>query len=154
MDDNDRLIAFGTQLIETHDRIRDALDRLRAGDLPVRDLRTHCLAFCAALSRHHTGEDAGAFPVIALAHPELGPVLAELSRDHEIVEDCLRRIAELLDRDPVDLRPELDTLAVLLETHLTYEERKLVAVLDALPRTDALKDAFEALTVPKDAFGA
>jgi hemerythrin HHE cation binding domain-containing protein len=149
---DDRLAAFGTQLIETHDRIRDELDRLRSGEVPARDLRTHCLAFCAAITRHHTGEDDGVFPLLAQAHPSLRPVLAELRRDHEIVADVLRRIAEL----PADgaFQSELDTLAALLETHLTYEERKLTAILDAVPRATAMKDAFRTVNVSKDAFMA
>jgi hypothetical protein len=68
-----RLIAFGNQLIVIHLRLREELERLRRdadayldghGErLP--DLRTHCLAFCSALTRHHTGEDGGAFVVLA-----------------------------------------------------------------------------------------
>jgi hypothetical protein len=54
-------------------------------------------------------------------------VLAELSRDH-------RQIAEILDRlkDVSTMGVELDTLAALLETHLVYEEKKLVAALNKL----------------------
>ena len=94
------------------------------GERP-RELRAHCLPFCSALSRHHTGEDEGAFPVLAERFPELRPVLAELERDHQVVAGILRRLEELLgglgaeadpDREPTcaggcchprGLRPDL-----------------------------------------------
>ncbi|MFC4121775.1 hemerythrin domain-containing protein [Nonomuraea zeae] len=140
----DRLTAFGTQLINVHFWLREELARLRRdvdahldgrADRP-RELRTHCLAFCSALERHHTGEDAAAFPALAARHPELRPVLEELTRDHQQVSELLHRLQELLDRlgtiEPRRVRAELDGLAALLESHFTYEERKIVAALDAL----------------------
>ncbi|WP_219412707.1 hemerythrin domain-containing protein [Pseudonocardia nigra] len=152
---DDRLTAFGTQLIELHAWLRDELTRLRAdtdafldgrGGRP-RELQAHCLTFCAALTRHHTGEDEGAFPVLAAQFPELRPVLAELERDHLVVAAALRTLEELLagvgpDPDAAEarrVRGELDGLAAVLESHFTYEERKIVAALDALRvgRTEA-----------------
>ncbi|GAA3594612.1 hypothetical protein GCM10022419_092260 [Nonomuraea rosea] len=140
----ERLTAFGTQLIDVHLWLREELARLRrdvdahlAGraDRP-RELRTHCLAFCSVLERHHTGEDGGAFPALAGHFPELRPVLQELSRDHRQVSEILHRLQELLDGlgtiEPRRVRAELDGLAALLESHFTYEERKIVAALDAL----------------------
>ncbi|MEU9740437.1 hemerythrin domain-containing protein [Micromonospora chersina] len=135
-----RLTALGTRLIEIHDWLREELTRLRASlDSPggaalSRELRAHCVGFCAALDRHHTGEDGGAFRALAEQAPELRPVLAELSADHSIVADLLRRIDALLTEaaDGRSVRAELDGLAALLETHFTYEERKLVAALNRL----------------------
>lgn len=136
-----RLTALGTQLIEIHHWLREELTRLRAsldspdgGGALSRELRAHCVGFCAALDRHHTGEDGGAFQVLADQAPELHPVLAELSADHRIVADLLRRIEALLAEaaDGRSVRAELDGLAALLESHFTYEERKLVAALNHL----------------------
>ncbi|MEU4369405.1 hemerythrin domain-containing protein [Micromonospora chersina] len=135
-----RLTALGTQLIEIHDWLREELTRLRASlDSPggaalSRELRAHCVGFCTALDRHHTGEDGGAFHALAEQAPELRPVLAELSADHRIVADLLRRLDALLIEaaDGRSVRAELDGLAALLETHFTYEERKLVAALNRL----------------------
>lgn len=80
------------------------------------------------LTAHHEAEDDGGFPVLGKHYPELRPVLDELSRDH-------RQIAEVLDRlkfaSTTDAG-ELATLAALLETHLVYEEKKLVAALNDL----------------------
>ncbi|TYC25171.1 hemerythrin domain-containing protein [Micromonospora sp. MP36] len=136
------MTALGTQLIEIHHWLREELARLRASlDSPggagtglSRELRAHCVGFCAALDRHHTGEDAGAFRLLAEQVPELRPVLAQLSEDHRVVADLLRQVDALLagtDDGPA-VRAELDGLAALLESHFTYEERKLVAALDAV----------------------
>jgi hypothetical protein len=56
-----RLTALGDELFRIHDSLRAELRRLQDGVRdPGRPLAVHCLAFCAALTRHHTGEDAGA----------------------------------------------------------------------------------------------
>lgn len=146
---DDRLRAFGNQLVETHIRLREDLDRLRSGAVVGRDLRQHCLAFCAALTTHHAAEDDGAFPVLAKHYPELAPVLDELRRDHVLVAEVLERIAALPepgDDDPVTTRRELDSLAALLETHLTYEEKKIVSALNRLRPTAPEATAVRAAT--------
>jgi hypothetical protein len=125
-----RITALGNQLVDIHIRLREELERLRDGHRArPRDLRTHCLAFCSALRRHHGAEDGGAFPALAARFPALRPVLDELERDHRLVADSLRRVEELPE---AGFEAELDTLAALLETHFTYEERRLVAALNAL----------------------
>jgi hemerythrin-like domain-containing protein len=149
---NGRLMAFGNQLIEVHLWLREELDRLREsvdsyldgrGERP-RELRAHCLAFCSALNRHHTGEDAGAFPVLAERFPELRPVIEELSHDHHVVTGILRSLEEILGGLGADLGPaearrvraELDGLTALLESHFVYEEKRIVAALNALSSSD------------------
>ncbi|MGW3625552.1 hemerythrin domain-containing protein [Streptomyces sp. NPDC000880] len=144
-----RIAALGNQLIDIHLSLREELARLREdtdawldgrAERP-RELRAHCLAFCSAVSRHHSGEDDGAFPALGELHPELRPVLDELGRDHHAVAGILRGLEELLgrpglDTQPVDaqrLRTELDSLAALLESHFVYEEKRLVAALNAMP---------------------
>ncbi|MEU4745752.1 hemerythrin domain-containing protein, partial [Actinosynnema sp. NPDC023658] len=110
-------------------------------------------SFCAALEQHHTAEDEGVFPVLAREHPELRPVLDELGRDHRIVSDALKALAGLgSDVDPVVLRHELDGVAALVETHFTYEERKIADVLSALTGRLGTVDAElveRATTVPE-----
>src|SRR5690348_5112820 len=128
----DRLAAWGQQLVEVHDRLRDELDALRDG-LDERatltpDLRTHCLAFCDAVSRHHTGEDRTAFPALATQYPELRDTLDGLARDHRMVADLLRRIDGALQTagdDPTRARSEIDGLASILESHFRWEERAI-----------------------------
>lgn len=148
-----RLTAFGNQLIEVHLWLREELATLRedidvrlSGGGRARDLRAHCLTFCSALNRHHTGEDGGAFPELAEHFPELRPVLDELRRDHRLVEDSLGRLQALLDGldddpDPVQVRTELDSLAALMETHFVYEEKRIVAALNALNTPDWRRSA-------------
>lgn len=121
----DRITGLGNQLVEVHIWLREQLDALRSGSA-VSDLRVHCVAFCGAVSRHHSDEDGTLFPRLAREHPTLRPVLDELRRDHELIAEMLGRIAETTDR------AELDGLAALLESHFSYEERRLVAALNAL----------------------
>lgn len=130
-----RLEAFGNQLVQVHIALRERIEALRedlSGGARVVDLRAHCLSFCAALEQHHTAEDEGAFPVLSREHPELRPVLDELGRDHRIVSEALKSLAALGDVPPAVLRRELDSVAALVETHFTYEERKIADVLSAL----------------------
>jgi hypothetical protein len=143
---HDRLRAFGNQVIDVHIWLREELATLRegidaylAGGMRPRELRTHCLTFCSALNRHHTGEDQGAFPELAAEFPELRPVLEELRRDHRLVEDSLQRLEALVsdldqETDPAAVRRELDSLAALMETHFVYEEKRIVSALNALDR--------------------
>jgi len=133
---DDRLIAFGNQLIATHIRLRERLAGLRDGTYTGADLLTHCMTFCSVLTAHHEAEDDGGFPVLAKHYPELRPVLTELSHDHRQVAEVLTRLGELSTMAAEVARRELDTLAALLETHLVYEEKKLVAALNSL-RPDA-----------------
>lgn len=128
-------MAFGNQLVRAHIALRERLEALRDGlvdGASPADLRSHCLSFCAALERHHTAEDDGVFPVLAREHPELRPVLDELGRDHRIVSEALRALEGSVSADPVALRREVDSVAALVETHFTYEERKIADLLSAL----------------------
>lgn len=155
---HERLRAFGNQLIEIHLHLREKLARLReeAGyPTPgrLRDLRAHCLSFCSAVHRHHTGEDGGAFRVLAEQVPQLAPVLEELAWDHQQVEAILRRVTELAasDAPPATVRGELDGLAAVLESHFAYEEKKLVAALNALDPAGARTEDLLGVPLPTDA---
>ncbi|NUR72732.1 MAG: hemerythrin domain-containing protein [Hamadaea sp.] len=125
MADHTRLLALSHQLADLHNRLRDQLADL---DAPA-DLPTHRLAFCEALTHHHTSEETGAFTQLEAESPELRPILDELRRDHEQIVTALQQLAD----NPTKL--QRDTLAALLETHFTYEERKLAAALNRLDPT-------------------
>ena len=138
---HERLAAFGQQLIEVHYWLRDSLEDLReqlddyyAGrGLPAADLRAHCLTFCSALTRHHTGEEREAFPEIAAEHPELQKVLSDLRTDHNQIEWIMGKLQKLLDGLPssgADVRAEVDALSAIMQTHFVYEEKKLITVLN------------------------
>jgi hypothetical protein len=148
-----RLAAVGNQMIEIHLWLSAELARLQASlDAPSRDLRAHCLTFCAALGRHHTGEDAGAFQLLAEEAPELRPVIANLITDHEVVAGILERVEALLGGDaavPVaQVRAELAGLAALLESHFRYEEKRLVSALNALTGRPGTTEDLLGLTAP------
>lgn len=143
-----RLTAFGNQLIETHVWLREQLEDLHddleayfgGRGLPPSDLRVHCLSFCSALTRHHTGEDGVAFPVIAQDFPELRKVISDLKTDHNRIDWILGSLRRLLDDLPAvpdpaaatAVRAELEGLSAIMETHFVYEEKKLISVLNAM----------------------
>ena len=150
-----RFLAYGHQLIEIHIGLRDMLADLREGVVPEAELGTHCLAFCAAVTRHHTGEDTEVFPLLAARHPELRTFLAELERDHQVIAGLLTAVRDAAGRlgaarrdaagppgagrpGPEDLRQELDGLAAVLETHFIGEEKRLVGVLNAIDPSEGL----------------
>ncbi|BCB80742.1 hypothetical protein GCM10022251_01160 [Phytohabitans flavus] len=116
----DRALGLGDQLVQIHDVLRRDLAALRAGDLPAADLRVHCLAFCGAITAHHTRED-GAFSDFERQMPELGPLLARLRMGHAMIA---RRLEAGID--------DLDELAAELEAHFAYEEEHLVPALNKL----------------------
>ncbi|GAA3098171.1 nitroreductase/quinone reductase family protein [Streptosporangium carneum] len=107
-----------------------------------RHLREHCLTFCTALDRHHTGEDGVAFPHLEERFPQLGQALRRLRQEHRVVERLREELQTLLTQlgpgrpavaDPLRLRAEIHRLASELEAHFDYEEDQLVPVLNALP---------------------
>ncbi|MEV5836482.1 nitroreductase/quinone reductase family protein [Nocardia sp. NPDC052112] len=136
-----RAAAIGDHLRTVHAQLRRDLATVRTQldqpsdggeitSLPT-DLRSHCVAFCGALHEHHTNED-GVFPALARQHPELAPVVERLRREHGVVATAIAELQQLSNSaDPVRLRTEFDRLANELETHFSYEEDELVAILNA-----------------------
>ncbi|MEO3884371.1 hemerythrin domain-containing protein [Nonomuraea sp. B5E05] len=144
----ERLTALGTQLLEVHIWLREMLedlqdsvdDYLDAKGMPPRDLRAHCLSFCTALTRHHTGEDRAAFPAIAEEFPELRKVLSDLRTDHNQIDWLMGNLRKLLDSLPeqpdpataAEVREEVGALSAVMQTHFIYEEKKLISVLNSM----------------------
>ncbi|MFD5093447.1 nitroreductase/quinone reductase family protein [Amycolatopsis thailandensis] len=144
---DDRVRGLGDFLVEVHEWLREELKTVRAGveDLVAgradsltlgKSLRAHCVSFCEALTKHHTGEDMGAFPMLAQRFPALAPVLTKLGEDHVLVATSQKRIRELVEgyvhgeSDPIRLRDDFDELAGKLEAHFAYEERTVVTALN------------------------
>jgi iron-sulfur cluster repair protein YtfE (RIC family) len=130
-----RLLALSEQLIEVHQALRERLASLRSDATAVPDdLLSHCLSFCAAIRTHHTGEDHQLFPALRAAAPELAPVIDKLEEDHGLVAGILGQIRALLTAppDPKTLQRELDGLTAILESHFSFEERRIAAALDTL----------------------
>ena len=136
----ERVKGLGDRLVEVHSWLRDELTTLRRQadeGTPLqlgKHLREHCLNFCDALTKHHTGEDMGAFPMLARQFPALAPTLRKLGEDHAVVADLQAQIRTLVttESDPARLRTELNRLATRLESHFDHEERTVVQALNAL----------------------
>ena len=110
-----------------------------SGNFGPDDLLSHCLGFCTAIHTHHRGEDRQLFPALREAAPELAPVIGKLEEDHVLVAGILRQIRDLLagaapgaPREPARLGRELDGLTAILESHFSFEERRIAAALDRL----------------------
>jgi iron-sulfur cluster repair protein YtfE (RIC family) len=120
------------------------VQRLRSATHEAREdpagLREHCAAFCRALTIHHTSEDTHAFPLLAAEAPELRPVLAKLAEDHVLIAGLLQQVEELVVRLPAAPSPEelrrfeqaLDGIAAIMESHFSFEERRILDALDEL----------------------
>jgi deazaflavin-dependent oxidoreductase (nitroreductase family) len=150
-----RSLALGDVIVQAHATLRADLAALREeaeahlagaerGERPEPDaaarLRTHCLAFCSALGEHHDGEENRGFPPLRRRHPELGPVLDRLRREHVRVARLRAELQETLDgiaaADPDAVRLRFDRVTAELEAHYAYEEKELVAALNAMTPAD------------------
>jgi hypothetical protein len=65
-------------------------------------------------------------------------VLDKMTEDHHVISGIVVRVEELageLARDGTSpsLAGELDGLAAIMESHFSFEERRIRAALDALP---------------------
>ena len=130
-----RLMALSEQLMEVHQALRERLASLRSDATAIPDdLLSHCLSFCTAIHTHHTGEDRQLFPALRDAAPELAPVIDKLEEDHVLVAGILGRLRDLLTArpEPAALQRELDGLTAILESHFSFEERRIAAALDTL----------------------
>ncbi|WP_203695137.1 hemerythrin domain-containing protein [Catellatospora coxensis] len=133
----DRVVALSTQLAQAHQELRRRVREIRSGitrrDVGHDALVTHCLAFCAALTSHHRGEDAGMFAELLGERPDLAPTIAKLVEDHGLITSILSRVAELAGSPggtPEEIGRELDGLTAIMESHFAYEERVLGEALD------------------------
>jgi len=141
-----RVVAWGQELREIHNRLRDALEVARSavedgtsGPVAARDLQLYCVGFCAALTGHHRSEDATLFDVVLAAEPDLAPVVADLKRDHSMLDHLLGELerAARSGAGQDELLRHLDGIEAVMETHFRFEEKKLVGVLDGADRPEA-----------------
>ncbi|GAA4603289.1 hypothetical protein BJY16_004564 [Actinoplanes octamycinicus] len=96
----DRIAALTAQLAEAHQELRRRLAALKDGRLGPDDLRSHCPAFCTALTTHHQGEDNGLFTALLRERPDLAPTITKLIQDHDLITHILTRIADLAEGNP------------------------------------------------------
>src|SRR5271165_250783 len=141
---SDRAVALSEQLIRAHRTLRERLASVR-GEVAGGTARaagpgallSHCLSFCTAIQAHHAGEDSHLFPALRAAAPELAPMIGKLMEDHALVAGILQQVRALLaaarpPAAPGTLLRELDGLTAILESHFSFEERRIAASLDAL----------------------
>jgi hypothetical protein len=154
----DRVTALSEQLTDVHQALRERLTSLRqeaaggagpraAYDAIPEDLLSHCLSLCTATRTHHTGEDNQILPALRAAAPKLAPVIDKLIEDHALIAGILRHIRELLTpgrtpSGPGALTRELDGLTAILESHFSYEERRIAQALDTLGPSAWTADVF------------
>ncbi|MEV7427792.1 MULTISPECIES: nitroreductase/quinone reductase family protein [unclassified Streptomyces] len=150
------ITTLADKLLETHTWLRAQLRYVRSeadahlaaraahqgpGEPPAPGLgmriRQHCLAFCDALTFHHTGEDAHIFPALAHHHPRLRDTLDRLGEEHRTIarikDELTALLADIGTADPDRFRTELDRITGELEAHLDYEEESLLPVLAEVP---------------------
>ncbi|MBO8196382.1 hemerythrin domain-containing protein [Streptomyces oryzae] len=136
----DRVTAWGAELRRVHGKLRNALALARAGldggdpaDAAT-DLLLFCHGFCAALTGHHRAEDGSLFPELVRARPDLAPVVAKLAQDHNMIEHLIGGLRKAVadSADPEVAHRHLDGIEAVMETHFTYEEKQLGAVLDGM----------------------
>lgn len=104
---------------------------------PPTPLPTCCCSatgFCAALSGHHRAEDGSLFPELVRARPDLAPVVAKLTQDHNMIEHLIGELRKAVadSTDPEVAHRHLDGIEAVMETHFKYEEKQLGAVLDGM----------------------
>ena|SRR5690554_1411117 len=136
----ERLVAWGEELRTVHERLRSALDIARDSldgndpQQPSKDLLLYCWGFCAALKGHHRSEDTSLFPAILAAHPDLQSVVDNLVRDHSMLDHLIGGLEAAITSgaSKEESLRHLDGIEAVMETHFGYEERQLIAVLDAL----------------------
>ncbi|MEV6651832.1 hemerythrin domain-containing protein [Streptomyces sp. NPDC051219] len=136
----DRVTAWGGELRRVHGKLRNALALARAGldggdpaDAAT-DLLLFCHGFCAALSGHHRAEDGSLFPELVRARPDLAPVVAKLTQDHNMIEHLIGGLQKAVadSTDPEVAHRHLDGIEAVMETHFKYAEKQLGAVLDGM----------------------
>ncbi|MGH8876813.1 MAG: hemerythrin domain-containing protein [Stackebrandtia sp.] len=136
----DRFTAWGEELRQVHRKLRRALALARASldggeQVDVTgDLLLFCRGFCAALTGHHRAEDGSLFPELVRLHPELVPVVAKLTQDHNMIDHLIGGLekATAESADPEVAHRHLDGIEAVMETHFKFEETQLIAVLNAM----------------------
>ncbi|HEX2290928.1 MAG TPA: hemerythrin domain-containing protein, partial [Pseudonocardiaceae bacterium] len=76
---------------------RQALEDDGPLDSLTRETLLYCWGFCAALSGHHRSEDQVLFPQLSQAHPDLVPVIRQLTQDHNMIGHLIGQLERSLD---------------------------------------------------------
>ncbi|MGA8209850.1 MAG: hemerythrin domain-containing protein [Nocardioidaceae bacterium] len=145
-----------------HSALRRDLERTRVAltSAPYPDgarrraIGDHLLAIMRFLHEHHSGEDAGLWPVVLAKDPSAAPLLASLEADHERIAPAitaLEQAAAGYRTGTTDRAAVLDAVGVLREVllpHLEREETEGMPLVSAT-LTQADWDTYEQKTVLK-----
>ncbi len=151
-------------MVRIHEWLREELARLGdevdahldgRGERP-KNLKAHCLSFCSAVTDHHQGEDNGAFGLLDRDFPELRPIVEKLRQDHVLVSGLLHSLQRVVDGIPAEpdeagarrIRAELGGLNAILESHFSFEERRIVDALNSLPADSGTTESLLGITPP------
>lgn len=135
------MIAWNQEMQRVHHRVERALREARtsASTSNRSDLLTYCHGFCAALTSHHTSEDAVLFGRLLHDHPELAPAVDRLVADHQVLAGLIAEFEDCLSSEPLDsddhrerIQSRLDGIQVRMSAHFAYEEEVLDRALDHL----------------------
>jgi hypothetical protein len=104
-----------------------------------RALGEHAVWLMEFLHGHHTGEDAGVWPLVRQRNPAAGALLDSLEADHGRIDPAAttvaaagRRYAETTTDEPrVELVAALDALTTVLFPHLDREVEEAMPVVSA-----------------------
>jgi len=102
-------------------------------------LGAFCAAYCRTVATHHAIEGQRMFPDISAAEPALAPVVDRLEVEHVAIAGALAGLdAALLAlvagaADVEQVRGTAGRLALVLSSHLDYEEEQLLGPLGRLP---------------------
>ena len=96
----------------------------------------HLLWLMAFLHEHHEGEDRGLWPRVRAAHPDAGPLLDQMDRDHRAIApgmDAVERASGTLRAGGpgAPAVAAIDLLEASLLPHLSREEDEMMPVVSA-----------------------
>ena len=121
----------------TAERITAGAARSIINEMALRQHRwsvaAYCSSYCTLVTQHHWGEDVEIFPLLRQGDPDLGSVIGRLEQEHVVIHQLLNEIDGTLVRivagraGPADLSSVVDQLTDALRSHLSYEERELLA---------------------------
>ena len=128
-----------------HSALRRDLERTRivlTGAHPISEPRRTALAehlvwMMAFLGRHHTGEDAGLYPMVLQKNGAAQQLLAAMDAEHQQIHpamDRLTKAAQEFGRDSItqsELLEAVEGLEGVLYPHLEREEEEMMPVVAA-----------------------
>jgi hypothetical protein len=132
---------------DVHRRATALLVDATNGDVPTDVLAEFRRFVVGMLRHHHECEDTDLWPLLIAADPGLTSRLAELSHEHDLLDDVLDEV-EGSDGDGGHARRSATRLRDLVHEHLSHEEPLLFPALESHLSHDAW-DGFAGRTVAK-----